>query len=289
MQRKTRRRAYSHPTPRRQLRGPTGVRTTSSVRSQRSARPVRATAVANGSTVALPRSEVSAETWRAARPKVLALAIAVLLGSLVFAFFNFDFFYVFEPDVIGLENLSKEDVIQASGVTGYNVFFVDGTSVERALSKLPEIKSVHVVPGLPSQLSIQITEREPTVAWQRGTERFWVDTDGVVFRAHGDKPDLTTIRDLDQAPVKPGGQVTLKALDAYQALQIAMPEAPRQLDWSSARGLAFTDEHGWKIYLGDENGMTGKVVKFKALVQQLESQKAQVKFIDLGRGDPYYQ
>jgi cell division protein FtsQ len=227
--------------------------------------------------------------WQTVRPRVLALAVALLFGSLVFAFFNLDFFYVFEPDIIGLENLSKEEVIRASGISGYSVFFVDAGSVERALSKLPEIKSARVIPGLPNRLSIQITEREPEVAWQRGGERYWVDTDGVVFRARGDKPELTTIRDLDQTPVKPGSQVTRKALDAYQALRTAMPEAPRVLEWSTARGLAFTDEHGWKIYLGDENGMTGKVVKFRALVQQLDAQKAQIKFIDLGKGDPYYQ
>ncbi len=232
---------------------------------------------------------LSAETWHAARPKVLALAVALLFGSLVFAFFNFDFFYVFEPDIIGLENLTKEQVIRASGVNGYNVFFVDAGSVERALSKLPEIKSVRVIPGLPNHLSIQITEREPEVVWQRGADRYWVDADGVVFRASGDKPELATIRDLDLTPVKAGSRVTPKALDAYQALQIAMPEAPRVLEWSTARGLAFTDEHGRKIYLGDENGMTGKVVKYRALALQLDAQKTQVKFIDLGKGDPYYQ
>ncbi len=287
MQRTTHRRAYSHPTPRRNLRGPNVGRGAVGVRSQRSVRPVRATAAANGSTLVFPR--ISGGLWQAARPKVMALAVAFLFGSLVFAFFNFDFFYVFEPDIIGLESLTKEEVIRASGVTGYNVFFVDGGAVERALGKLPEIKSVRVIPGLPNHLSIQITERMPEVVWQRGGERYWVDAEGIVFRVIGDKPELTTIRDLDQTPVKAESRVTRNALDAYQALRVAMPEAPRLLEWSAARGLAFTDERGWKIYFGDENGMTGKVVKLKALVQQLDAQKAQIKFIDLGKGDPYYQ
>ncbi len=287
MQRTTRRRAYSHPTPRRNLRGSGGVHGGSGEPSQHSARPVRTTTSANGKSFVSPRP--SNETWQAARPRVLGLAIALLFGSAVFAFFNFDFFYIFEPDVIGLHNLSKEQVVSASSITGYNVFFVDGASVERALSRLPEIQSVRVIPGLPNRLSIQITEREPEVAWQRGAERYWVDAEGIVFRTSEEKPELATLSDLDQTPVKPGGRVTSKALDAYHALLTAMPEAPRQLEWSTARGLAFTDERGWKIYLGDEMGMAGKVTKFRALVQHLQAQKVQIKFIDLGKGDPYYQ
>ncbi len=299
MQRSTRRRAFSQPIPRRAVRGSSGgrapgrprnknsVRGSSSPRNARSVRPIRATAAAGAPILVLPK--VSAETWRAARPKVLALGFTVLLGALVFAFFNLDLFYVFEPDVIGLRNLSKDEIVRASGVTGYNVFFIDAGSVERTLGRMPEIKSVRVMPGVPNLLSIQITEREPEVIWQRGADMYWVDSEGIVFKAHGDKPELATIRDLDQTPVKAGNKVTPKALAAYQALQTAMPEAPHQLEWTLARGLAFTDERGWKIYLGDENGMTGKVVKYQALIQQLDAQKAQVKFIDLGKGDPYYQ
>jgi cell division protein FtsQ len=305
MHRSTHRRAFSHPVPHRGVRGTTsvhgstsvrgasrprtqnGARGSSSPRNARGVRPIRATVAARAPTLVLPK--ISAETWRAARPKVLALGLTVLLGALVFAFFNLDLFYVFEPDVIGLQNLSRDEIVRASGVTGYNVFFIDAGSVERTLSRMPEIKSVKVMPGVPNLLSIQITEREPVIVWQRGADMYWVDSEGIVFKPHGDKTELATIRDLDQTPVKAGSKATPKALAAYQALQTAMPEAPRQLEWSLARGLAFADERGWKIYLGDENGMTGKVVKYQALAQQLDAQKAQVKFIDLGKGDPYYQ
>ncbi len=266
------------------------VRPLRTVRGSRNVRPKRVNAAANAAnaqTLAFPR--LTTGDWHARRPKLLALAATILLGALVLAFFNFDLFYIFEPDVVGLQNLPKEEVIRASGVTGYNVFFVDAGSVERALSRLPEIKSVKVIPGLPNLLSIQITEREPAVVWQRGADKYWVDSDGIAFRPHGTIPDLATIRDLDQAAVKPGQKINTKALVAYGAVRTALPDAPRLFEWSAARGLAFTDERGWKIYLGDENGMTGKVVKFRALVQQLVEQKEQVKFIDLGKGDPYYQ
>ncbi len=298
MQRTTHRRAFSQPISSRRGRGPNTVhaaghrslkslRGSSSPRHTRSVRPIRATAAYARPAIVLPK--VSPEAWKAARPKALALVIAAVLCGIVFAFFNLDSFYVFEPSVIGLENLTKEQVIQAGGITGYNVFFIDGTSVERSLARVPEIKSVHVIPGVPNRLSIQISERQPDVVWERGNDRYWVDAEGFAFKAHGDKPELAIIRDLDQVPVKIGSKIMPDALAAYHALQSAMSEAPSRLEWSSAHGLAFADARGWKVYLGDKDGMTGKVVKFRALAEQLEAQKTQVKFIDLGKGDPYYQ
>ncbi len=299
MHRTTRRRAFSQPISHRVLRGakttrePGGKRSlkklrgTSSPRHTRSVRPIRATVAYARPAITLPK--VSPETWRAARPKAAALLVAVMLSGLVFAFFNLDSFYVFEPSVVGLENLTKEEVIRASGISGYNVFFIDGASVERSLGRVPDIKSVRVIPGVPNLLSIQITERQPELVWQRGNDKYWVDAEGIAFKARGDKPELATIRDLDQAPVKVGSKIMPDALAAYHALQSAMSEAPSQVEWSAAHGLAFTHERGWKVYLGDKDGMTGKVVKFRALAEQLDAQNAQVKFIDLGKGDPYYQ
>ena len=68
-----------------------------------------------------------------------------------------------------------------------------------------------------------------------------------------------------------------------------MPESPRNLEWSAARGISFADGHGWKIYLGDANDMPGKIAMLRTLIAQLSAQNARIRFIDLGKGDPYYQ
>lgn len=227
--------------------------------------------------------------WRARRPKVVAfLAVLVLLGVLI-AFFDSEAFYVYDFQVAGLQNLERSEVQNASGVLSYNIFFVDRQTVERALRRLPEVKSVRVEARLTNQVAITLEERRPALTWQRGAETYWADADGIVLRMRANLPQLPVIRDLDQAAVKPGGLAQPEAVAALRALRDAWPEGPRLFEWSSANGLAFTDEHGWKIYLGSADDMAGKVAKLRALVAQLLAKNVKLKFIDLGKGDPYYQ
>lgn len=223
------------------------------------------------------------------RPKIVATVVTLLIIGALFEFFNGDAFYVYSLDVTGTRFLPKTEVAQASGIVGYNIFFIDARQVEQTLEKMPEISSVHVIAGLPNQVSIEVVERSPALTWLRGNEVYWVDNSGLVFRARANLPQLPSIRDLDQATVKPGQAVPAKAFDAYRALLAAWPDAPHAFEWSAARGLAYTDEHGWKIYLGGAMEMAGKLAKLRAVEAQLVSQNVKIKFIDLSKGDPFFQ
>jgi cell division septal protein FtsQ len=142
---------------------------------------------------------------------------------------------------------------------------------------------------LPSRVSVVIEERQPEVVWQRGPENYWVDADGIVFRARASVSNVPTLRDVDTSPIKLGQKLYAAPLDAYHALRLAWSDAPHNLEWSNQRGLTYTDEHGWKIYLGDASEMAGKLAKLRALVPQLVGRNPSIRFIDVGKGDPYYQ
>ena len=230
-----------------------------------------------------------AGAWNAHHVKLIAAAFSLVILGALFEFFNGDAFYVYNFDVTGLRFLTKAEVESTSGLIGYNIFFVDARAVERSLSKLPEVKSVRVATGLPNLVDVQLEERAPEITWLRGGEAYWLDHDGIIFRARSNLTQLPMIRDLDQVAVKPGQSVQSNAFAAYNALRSAWPAAPRAFEWSSARGLAYTDEHGGKVYLGDSSEMAGKLAKLAALVPQLVSQNAHVTFIDLSKGDPFYQ
>jgi cell division protein FtsQ len=239
---------------------------------------------------ALPAAPaVTRELWRARRPKLVALALILLATIALLAFFNTDLFYVFDFQITGLKYLTSAEVERASGIAGYNIFFIESQTVERALSHLPEVKSTHVTTSLPNRVVIEIEERQPQVAWLRGNEAYWVGADDIAFRARTSLPQQVTLRDLDQSPVKLGQKVSPDGMAAARALREAWSDAPRALEWSDARGLAFNDEHGWKIYLGNASEMAGKVAKYRALASQLAAQNVKVKFIDFSKGDPYYQ
>ena len=223
------------------------------------------------------------------RSKVFAVVLSLLLVAALFAFFDTDLFYVFDFELAGTRYLTKAEVEKASGVAGYNIFFIDPRAVEGALAKLPEAKSVVVTTCLPNQMSVTIEERQPQIVWLRGTETYWLDASGVALRARANLAQLPTIRDLDQVSVKSGQRVQPAAVAAFWALRDAWADGPRAVEWSVERGLAFTDEHGWKVYLGDANNMAGKLAILRALAAQLVAQNARIRFIDLGRGDPYFQ
>jgi len=227
--------------------------------------------------------------WNAQRVKILAGGLTLLIITVLFEFFNGDVFYVYGLQVTGVQYLTKAEIERASGAIGYNIFFVDRRQVERMLAKVPEVRSAQVTTGLPNRVVIEVDERQPELTWLRGAESYWVDGDGILFRARANLTQLPSIRDLDQTIVKPGQPALPAAIAAYRALHDAWHDAPRATEWSAARGLAYTDEHGWKIYLGDANEMAGKLAKLGAVVPQLVSRNARIQFVDLSKGDPFFQ
>ncbi len=221
--------------------------------------------------------------------KVFAAFTFIIMVGTLYTFFTEDWFFIYRFEMQGLNYLVPKEVERASGVIGYNVFFVEPNNVERALKKMPEIKSARVVMGMPNTLLIQIEERAPEAVWLKGDQIYWVDGDGFSFKARVPRADLPTVRDLDSGEMKIGKRVQTAAMNAVRALCAAWSDAPRNLEWSSANGLSTTNEHGWKILFGDASDMEFKVAKLQALVPTLVSQGAKIKLIDLGKGDPYYQ
>ncbi len=233
--------------------------------------------------------------WDDAQPKLLALALAVALIAALVGFFNTDQFYLYDVQVTGSKYLAKTEIEKAAGVIGYNIFFVETPTIERSIGKLPEVKSVRVTTSLPNHLGVQVVERKPELVWVRGNEPYWVDADGISFKARTNIADMTFVRDLDQTavtlgqPVRPGAVAAVLALRDAWSVGTTLSTAPRVLEFSTAHGLGFNDERGWKVYLGDASHMGGKLAEYRAVTAQLVSQNVKIRFIDLGKGDPYYQ
>ena len=156
--------------------------------------------------------------WNTQQVKIIAAALILLILGGLFEFFNGDAFYVYSFDVTGTKYLTSAEVERASGLIGYNIFFIDAHSIEQALLKLPEVKSVHVTAGLPNQVAVQIEERVPEIVWLRGVNAYWLDHDGIVFNARANLTQLPTIRDLDQGTVKPGQPIQSDAFGALPSL-----------------------------------------------------------------------
>jgi len=249
----------------------------------------RTTRRLNTTAGAVARQSTGQDFWLTQRTRLILAALVSLLVMLLFLFFGTEHFYVYTIAISGNKYVSTPEIESISGIKNYSIFFVDAGAVEERLNKLPEFKSVRVSSRLPNQVTITLEERAPEITWMRGNEAYWIAGDGVVLTARVRLTDLPLIQDLDQTPIKPGDFAPRDAVNAFWALREAWSSSPRAFEWSYARGLAYTDDHGWKIYLGNADDMPEKIFRLREITRELLEKKIAVRFIDVGRGQPFYQ
>jgi hypothetical protein len=231
----------------------------------------------------------NARDWRASRPKFAAGVLLALLIGALWAMFNLDFFFVNEPVVVGNKIVPQDEVVQVSGMRGWNIFFVEPRAVENAVRALPEFKDVQVYVTLPNTVEIYTTERLPRFVWEVAGKNYWVDEEGIAMRPRGMVQNGWHVRDAEGKAVKYGERINPDAFNAAASLINVWTGAPRYFEWTRAHGLTLRDEHGWLVYFGSANQMQDKFTALHIVTTQLLKDKRTVAFIDLGSGLPYYQ
>ncbi|MGB8646444.1 MAG: FtsQ-type POTRA domain-containing protein [Anaerolineae bacterium] len=231
----------------------------------------------------------NATEWRASRPKFFAGVLMVVLAIALFQLFGVSTFFVDGVNWTGNRYMSANELTQASGVLGWNIFFVDPQEIQANLKKLPEIQDARVSLALPNTVNVQVTERAPSFVWQTGNATYWVDQEGIAFQARANLNGIMWVKDLDSMPVKLGARVNADAFNAAVGLHNAWPDGPQAFEWSDAHGLAVRDQHGWLIYFGRAIQMANKLTELQIISTQIVKENRSITFIDLGSGLPYFQ
>jgi cell division septal protein FtsQ len=221
-------------------------------------------------------------------PRGLSLFLAIALASLIAYLFVSDDFYVYEAIVQGNRLVSTEEIYESSEVQGYSIFFIEPHQVEQAICSLPDVREAKVDVSLPNQMIVEVRERQARVIWLTGQELYGVDEEGTILPLRGETPSIS-IRDLDTIPRQPGELIDLTVIEAAERYKALLPETG-EFGYSQQHGLSLVNEHGWRIYLGNDEGAEIKVAIMNTLVQSLVSQGRMVEFIDLRfQGSPYYR
>ncbi len=231
----------------------------------------------------------SETAWRASRSKFFATVFFVVLAVALYQLFSNSLFFVDNIAFGGNRFATREELTRASGIQGWNIFFINTGEVEAALKKMPEVKEAHVTLGLPNRVQVQIVERLPRFVWETRGQTYWVDDDGLAVRARTSLPGLLWVKDMDANPVQIGERVNVDAFNAVVSLHNAWPKGPRVFEWSRTHGLAVREDHGWLVYLGNANQMPEKLAALNLVRDQISKEKKTVSFIDVGSGLPYYQ
>jgi cell division protein FtsQ len=92
---------------------------------------------------------------------------------------------VFALSTVDAPNLhwTTADAVTAAVATesGTNVFEIQTAPIEARLRALPAVAAATVRVGIPGSLEVQVTERQPILAWRVGNSTYLVDDEGTLF------------------------------------------------------------------------------------------------------------
>ncbi len=113
--------------------------------------------------------------------QLAALLLALACGVAIALFLGSDLLTVRRLDLGGAALTTPQQVADAGGVQGHNIFTVDTQGIAERLIALPTVREAQVRSELPDRLVVRVVERQPAAIWQAGDSRFLVDASGFVL------------------------------------------------------------------------------------------------------------
>ncbi|HAL61601.1 MAG TPA: hypothetical protein DCP08_04230 [Chloroflexi bacterium] len=248
---------------------------------------MRAASLGKRHSKGMARRRISLPWLGRRRVKALSLSLlGVLTVITVYLFASYDF-YVFDISVEGNEAVSSEEILEASGVEGYSIFFIDPQKVAKAVTSLPDVAEAEVRCRLPNRLSIKVRERQAYLIWLSGEESYYLDREGFVLSPRHQTSLSLTLKDLGGGSLRAGDRINPQILEATNIYSSLLPQV-KGFDYSQTYGLAFTTEEGEKVHLGTGEDAQAKVALLYALKEQLKEKGIKAVVIDLRFDTPYY-
>jgi len=251
--------------------------------------------------------------WYRLRNSLLLVLALVAVGALWLALD--ERFYVYHADVQGAVRSSPDEIFRASGLPGLHILWVRPAEVEaRILAALPDLASARVACHLPARCKIAVVERQPQLMWDENGQVWWIDAEGVIFSpspslspsggdasslppaggeasflppAGGDGGGALLVR--GSLPRQEDGRLDERVRVALAELWAAGANVTSTLTYVPGRGLAFTDERGWRVILGQGPGIDRRLQVLQWLAADLQARGVTPRFVDVRFPDaPYY-
>ena len=235
-----------------------------------------------------------AERPVAARPAVALGSVGgiALLGLVLWFAFSPQF-YVTSAQVIGAQRVPAEAVFAASGLERLHILWANPRAAEqRILEAIPSVERVRVSCGLPARCVIAVTEREPVAAWEQGGMVYWVDRAGGAFPCVAGCQSAPQLAGKWQVsgplPTDERGLVARDVLVGLEELE-RLGVRPGPVLYRPGRGLVLEDPAGWRVVLGQGQGMARRLQVYLKIRAHLLAKGITPKFVDVRFPDaPYY-
>jgi len=122
---------------------------------------------------------------------VAVLLLAVLLSQAYRGLARSSWFQVTEIDIEGISRLSKEQILELSGVDIHsNLIAISGRRIRARVAGNAWVASAEVIRHWPNRLRILVRERVPKAILNRNGQLFYLDRQGLAFTAVLPSDDL---------------------------------------------------------------------------------------------------
>jgi cell division protein FtsQ len=270
-----------------------------------------------GAEVRLPSLPQVKIGWR-----LLSFVLVGLLGFGVYFLWNAPFFQVAEVKISGLQSVTAVEASAALNVVGEQIFTLNsGELKQKLLTSFPEFEQVTVSVGLPAEVKVSVTERQPVLTWRQGTRTLLVDARGNAYPLRNEalgypspvvvSPEVAPAQVAQsinlsgsakeeqekqaaqvEATPEPAGTQPLLSVEMVQAVLALAEQAPEgtPLVYDPLRGLGWMDPRGWDVYVGDANDINNKLSVYRAIVSRLQADEVQPLLISVEFAHaPYYR
>ena len=245
------------------------------------------------------RSRLHAISWRMklravfsalfSSPRWVSLLLLSGIGA-AFYFVGLDStYYISDIQVLGATTLSREAVVQASGIGGTHIFWLNPADIAQRVADIPSVSTVTVEIAWPNSARITIAERAPVIVWDQAGDRFWVDKEGRLMQARQELSDLLLVLSQQSDKLYVGERIPLDVL--LGALQLRQ-ERPNigSLFYEWGNGLSYEDGRHWRAYFGSGLDMNQKLAVYEALVADLQERGLAPKYISvINKDKPFYR
>ena len=232
------------------------------------------------------------------------IASGLIFATMLFMLFSMSAgktFRVQQASIIGNQRISSNDINLILGVADKPIFMIDIYKLKNTLAAAyPELAHVAVSVDMPNQLTVEVEERNPAIAWQMQGQTLWIDSSGVVFQSRGELTPSVTIQSQVYPPVQAkqlqqsDGTIHLlpsqlvkqndvsntvnvhtldqALLDAAIKLKEHLPEGTA-LVYTENHGLGWQTEQGWQVFVGTNlDNIEEKMTMYESIVNTLSAQ-----------------
>lgn len=245
--------------------------------------------------------QLRGEIWRGSGWQMTKWPTFLLIGALVgllYVMVTFDNFYVYGADIQGARLVGADEIYQAAGIEGYNLFWLDEQTIAtRIVSQLPYVTAANVRLQLPNQAHLVVTERRPRIVWETDQGQAWVDEQGIALPplAAQPAPALLRLVDLQRATIVPqpegqppvigpGGlpvvQMQAEVVQALLKLAVLLP-GTQSFIFDTQNGLNLQTADGVSVIFGTKGDLTQKVAVLQAIQAEWKAMGRTPAQIDL--------